>query len=94
MNRQFKPGDIVRHFKRETVEDPNSLQYLYMIVGTATHTESGEILMLYRPLYGPPPCLANADVAARPYDMFMSEVDHAKYPDIKQKYRFEKVDEL
>lgn len=92
MDREFKPGDIVRHFKRETVTDPNSLQYLYMIVGTATHTESGEILMLYRPLYGPPPCLANADVAARPYDMFMSEVDHSKYPNIKQKYRFEKVE--
>lgn len=92
MAREFKPGDIVKHFKRETVTDPNSLQYLYMIVGTATHTESGEILMLYRPLYGPPPCLANAHVAARPYDMFMSEVDHEKYPDIKQKYRFEKVE--
>jgi hypothetical protein len=45
--------------------------------------------MLYRPLYGPPECLVGVDFAARPLDMFMSEVDHAKYPNIKQKYRFE-----
>lgn len=87
---RFKVGDVVQHFKREMIIDRDSTEYLYLIVGTAKHTETGETLVLYRPLYGPPPCLAGVDVAARPIEMFMSEVDQVKYPNIKQKYRFEK----
>lgn len=82
--RTFMPGDIVRHFKRELV-DPKTNQYLYEIIHVANHTETGEPLMIYRALYSP------FGVYARPLAMFMSEVDHVKYPDIKQKYRFEKV---
>ncbi|MCC6093785.1 MAG: DUF1653 domain-containing protein [Eubacterium sp.] len=83
--REFHPGDVVRHFKRETV-DSGSNQYLYKIVGVATHSETREKMMVYMALYG------DFGLYVRPYDMFMSEVDHKKYPEIKQKYRFETVD--
>lgn len=89
MEREFKPGDIVQHFKRELIEGEKGSTYLYMIIGTATHTETGEIDMIYKPLYGPIHSLDSTDFLCRPLDMFMSEVDHEKYPNVKQKYRFE-----
>ena len=82
-NRVFEPGDIVSHFKRETIQKEAGNQYLYRIITEAKNTETGEKLMIYQAMYG------NMHVYARPYAMFMSETDHAKYPDIRQKYRFE-----
>ena len=79
----FAPGTKVKHFKREIESDGN--MYLYEIVGLAHHSETDETLMVYKALYG------KEKMCARPIDMFMSEVDHDKYPDIKQKYRFEEV---
>lgn len=95
MNNCFNKGDILKHFKRETVteeqlkEEPNL--YLYEVIGTARHTETQEEIMIYKPLYHTD-CVDGVDFAARPLDMFISEVDHVKYPNIKQKYRFEKYE--
>ena len=85
MTREMHMGDIVRHFKRETVENPTT-EYLYKILAFAEHTETGEKLMVYQALYAP------FKICARPYAMFMSEVDREKYPDADQEFRFALVE--
>lgn len=86
---RLKVGDIVQHFKRETLGQPMQL-YLYKILAFANHTESGETLVIYQALYENDAMGVHFGVYARPYHMFMGEVDHKEYPNIKQKYRFEK----
>lgn len=76
-------GDVVRHFKREWAAE-NTSEYLYRVLAFAEHTETGEKLVIYQALYAP------YKTCARPYAMFMSEVDRQKYPEAKQRYRFEK----
>ena len=82
--RDILVGDIVQHFKREWVSSETS-EYLYKVLAFAQHTETGEKLDVYQGMYPP------FKICARPYDMFMSEVDREKYPKIRQKYRFEKI---
>lgn len=83
--REIKQGDIVQYFKRETINTASSPnEYLYKILCIAKHTEKDEYMVVYQALYG------QFEIYVRPYEMFMNEVDHEKYPDIKQKYRFEK----
>ena len=64
--REFRPGDLVRHFKRETV-DPSSRKYLYRIVDMAIHSETREKYVVYKALYD------EGGVYVRPYDMFMEK---------------------
>lgn len=86
-------GDIVKHFKYETLSEERRLQniYVYKILHFAKHTETKEKLVVYQALYSDANMGIDFGVYVRPYDMFMSEVDHEKYPDIKQEYRFERL---
>ena len=76
-----EPNEIYRHFKGN----------YYKIIAVGHHSETGEQMVVYydtsKKVSSPSnPCI-------RPLEMFMSGVDREKYPDVKQKYRFERVEE-
>ena len=76
MNERIRPGDVVRHFKGGE----------YEILCFARDSETQAELVVYRARYG------ERGVWVRPKAMFLSPVDREKYPDVKQTYRFERID--
>lgn len=76
MDRELKIHGVYRHFKGN----------LYLVEDIIYHSETTEKMVAYRALYG------EGKLWCRPYDDFLSRVDHEKYPSIEQKYRFELVE--
>lgn len=81
--REIKIGKIYKHFKGK----------LYIVLDIVNDSESNndieyKRIVIYQALYG------EGIKWARAYDMFNSEVDHEKYPEVLQKYRFEEVSEV
>ncbi len=69
-NENPQPGQIYRHYKSKGGND-----YLYEVVGIARHSETGEVLVIYKPLY-PSPWQeeVGAQFSARPVEMFLKEL--------------------
>lgn len=71
--RELKIKGIYRHFKGD----------YYLVEDVALDSETNKEVVIYRKLY------EDCSLWVRDKEMFLSEVDHNKYPDVNQKYRFE-----
>ena len=80
-SRKLQVDDIVKHFKSE-IRDKS---YVYKILAISLNcsSEETEFVVTYQEMFG------EHRTFVRNYDEFMGFVDFTKYPEIKQKHRFE-----
>lgn len=78
MRHNPRPQEMYRHFKGN----------LYQIRCLAKHSETREPMVVYQAMYG------TFEIFVRPLSMFMEEVDREKYPDARQRYRFELLQDM
>lgn len=90
VHHNFKPGDIIKHFKRDLVseEEQKMNKYLYKVLAIAKHTETMEDMLVYQALYYP------FDIYTRPMKMVHEKAPIERYSDeerakIKNIYRLE-----
>ncbi len=81
--RRLKEGDLVKHFTWETKEYPEEI-CIYKIIKFGFYLDSLEKIVIYKPL-------SSNEFFVKLYDDFIGEVDHVKYPQVKQKYKYEKI---
>lgn len=60
--------------------------HIVKVICIATNTETKEKEVIYEHT-------STREIWARPLEMFISKVDKEKYPDSKQLYRFEQIDD-
>ena len=87
----FDNALYLKHFKRETLDVPNNdTKYIYKLLSVSTHSETKALLVNYEAMYeDESKGIKLFHICSRPIEMFISRVDTNKYPNIKQKYRFE-----
>ena len=86
---------LTRHFKKESNYDFDrplpvagqkyrhfKIGKVVTVIGISRHTENEEVSVVYE---------YEGTIWNRPLGMFMSKVDRNKYPNSKQKYRFELI---
>lgn len=76
MDRLPRPGDLYRHYTDK----------IYQVITVAVHAQTGEQMAVYQAMFG------EFGVYAGSLEWFLGEIDREKYPQVAQRYLFEKIE--